>query len=380
MAAAAITFMDRLAQLSPFIYRGDQAPHRSITKARIDPSLDTIFVQAFYECEQLTDVEVHERVRRFESGAFYQCKSLTWFDFRPISTIGLGAFYQCTSLGDIEFGDKLEAIGMCAFEFCTNIRRIKIPGGMRFSIRDKAFGHCRNLTDVEIGKGLEEIRLQAFDGCTSLRRMRLSSIKRICCCAFRNCEHLLEFDAPVDLRNIEAHAFSGCTRLVRISIPLNVEISPRVFDRCERLSTAELVGDIHENISLLGLREWQNAMNDEINSINLSLPTAIDKTMSIHQWLVTVQDKIDNYKLEHNKLLKESLLLLELVLWKIKLDEMEKNMVEVPTKKAKIDCQSGEKETSMILTHDMRAQCRLECNATVVIENVLPFLHRFKDE
>ena len=343
-------------------------------------------MQAFYECEQLTDVEVHERVRRIECGAFYQCKSLTWFNFRPISTIGPGAFYQCTSLEDIEFGDKLEIIGMSAFEFCTNIRRIKIPAAMRFStcmglsIREKAFGRCRNLTDVEIGKPLANLYRLAFDGCTSLRRIRLSSIKRICWGTFLNCEHLLEFDAPVDLRNIEAHAFSGCTRLVRISIPLNVEISSRVFDRCERLSTAELVGDIHESVSLLGLREWQNAMNYEINSINLSLPTAIDKTMAIHQWLVTVQDKIDNYKLEHNKLLKESLLLLELVLWKIKLDEMEKSMVEVPTKRAKIDCQSGKKETSMILTHNMRAQCRLDCNATVVIENVLPFLHRFKDE
>ena len=305
---------------------------------------------------------------------------MTGFNFRPISTIGPGAFNECTSLRDIEFGDKLEKIGVFAFEFCTNIRRIKIPGGRRILIGERSFGTCRNLTNVEIGKGLEVIRRQAFDGCTSLRRIRLSSIKRICWGAFRNCEHMVEFEAPVDLLNIEGNAFSGCTRLAHISIPLNVEISSSVFDRCERLATAELVGDIHENISLLGLREWQNDMNDEINSINRSLPTARDKTMAIHQWLVSVQDKIDNYELEHNNLLKEGLSLLELVLWKIKLDEAEQSMVEISTKKAKIDCQSGKKETSVILTHDMRAQCRLDCNATVVIENVLPFLHRFKDE
>lgn len=377
--------MDRLAQLPPFIYRGDQPPPRSITRARIDPSVDAIFEGAFHGREQLTEVEVHERVQRIERGAFFQCKSLTGFNFQLISTIEELAFYQCISLGDIEFGDKLESIGVSAFAFCTSIRRIKITAGsMRISIRKNAFGRCRNLTDVVIGKGLEEINECAFDGCTSLRRIRLSSIKRICSGAFRNCEHLAEFDFPVDLLRIEDLAFGGCTRLARISIPLNVGIvtqsSSMVFDRCERLSKAELVGDIHEKISLLGLKEWQNVMNEEISSINQSLPHASNKTTAIHRWLVSVQNKIDHYKLEHNKLLKESLTLLELVLWKIKLDEMEKSMLEVPTKKAKMDWQSGEKETNTISTQDVRAQCRLDSNATVVIENVFPFLYKFKDE
>lgn len=371
--------MDRLAQLPPFIYRGDQPP-RSITRARIDPSIDAIFEDAFDTCEQLTDVESHERIQRIERGAFYQCRSLTGFNFRPISTIEALAFSNCISLGDIEFGDKLESIGAAAFACCTSIRRIKIPAGTRLSIRENAFGRCRNLTDVQIGKGLAEIDRRAFDGCTSLRRIKLSSIKRIYSCAFRNCEHLTEFDAPVDLLGIGELAFGGCTRLARISIPLNIRLESGAFNRCERLSAAELIGDIHDKISLLGRKEWQNAMKEEINSINQSLPHALNKTTAIRRWLESVQDKIYHYKLEHNKLLIESLSLLELVLWKIKLDEMEKKMLEVPPKKAKIDCQSGGEETNMISTQDMRAQCRLDCNAHVVIENVLPFLYKFKDE
>ena len=69
-----------------------------------------------------------------------------------------------------------------------------------------------------------------------------------------------------------------------------------------------------------------------------------------------MQSKINHYKLEHNKLLKE------VVLWKINLNEMEKSMHEVATKK-----------------EDMREQCRNNCHANVVIENVLPFLYKFDD-
>jgi len=192
----------------------------------------------------------------------------------------------------------------------------------------------------------------------------------------------------VELQKIGISAFAGCSRLVRIGIPLTVKFihTPHIyntFTRCERLSTVELVGDVQETISLLGLKHWQQEMNEEIGRINQVLPhtPALQKTMEIQQWLVSVQSKFDHYKLEHNKLLKEILSLLELVLWKIELDEVEMIVHEVAAKKAKIDCQSGRKEpeTSISSTQDMRAQCRSKSGANVVIENVLPFLFKFED-
>ena len=148
------------------------------------------------------------------------------------------------------------------------------------------------------------------------------------------------------------------------------------FSRCERLAQVELVGDIHETISLLALKEWQHAMNEAIDGINLLISDAKDKTIAIRDWLISVQDEIDRYKFQHNKLLKESLSLIELFLWKIKLDELEKSMLESPTKKAKIDKQCDRKETKTIFCQDTRAQGRLDYNATAIIGNVLPFLYK----
>ena len=367
--------------LLPFIYRGEPAP-RDITRALIDPSIDTIFAGAFNECQHLTHVEVHERVRRIERGAFKGCSSLIGFDFRYITIIEQMAFAFCTSLTRIEFRDKLERIEKHAFTSCTSIRWVKIPKVI--TIQESAFVRCRNLTYVEIGEGIEIIEPYTFDGCTSLRYIKLVSVTSIRSFAFRNCEHLMEFDAPLYLKTIGHFAFDGCRRLVRISIPLTRELfrPPHdIFRRCERLSTVDLIGDIHETISSLGLKQWQQEMNDLLGSVNQNLLNDEQKASSINLWLASVHTKIDHFRIEHNSLLKEALSLLELALWKVKIDEHAECCVHLaPAKKAKMtEFQVNRKRDSELTSIDDRISCRLECGANVVIENVLPFLHKFQE-
>ena len=71
---------------------------------------------------------------------------------------------------------------------------------------------------------------------------------------------------------------------------------------------------------------------------------------------------MDHYKAEHFRYVKEGITLLELALWKAKLDEKEESSVEGRTKKAKVDADSARKEG------------RITCGADVVIKNVIPFL------
>ena len=62
-------------------------------------------------------------------------------------------------------------------------------------------------------------------------------------------------------------------------------------------------------------------MIEEINRINQDLPN-IDrqrKTAAIKQWMDSVIDKMDLYKAEHHRYVKEAVTLLELAVWKAKL-------------------------------------------------------------
>ena len=80
-------------------------------------------------------------------------------------------------------------------------------------------------------------------------------------------------------------------------------------------------------------------MNAEIDRINQTLPDhANDKTAIIQQWIRSVIGRMEHYKAEHNKLLKEDMILLELAIWKAKLDEKEDEnaTVKLQVKRAKI--------------------------------------------
>ena len=106
-------------------------------------------------------------------------------------------------------------------------------------------------------------------------------------------------------------------------------------------------------------------MNHEINRINQELPgtPSHEKTNVIRLWIRSVINKMNRYKSEHKRLLKEYMTLLELAVWKAKLDQKEHNStLKVQTKRPKIDEESTRRES------------RITSGADTIIKNVLPFL------
>ena len=107
-------------------------------------------------------------------------------------------------------------------------------------------------------------------------------------------------------------------------------------------------------------------MEEKIDRIDQVLPTIYDtpadeKTEEIRQWIDSVIEIMKYYKDEHHRYVKEALTLLELALWKAKLDEIECSL-EPEAKKAKIDAESA------------RGERRITSGASMVIKNVLSFL------
>ena len=106
-------------------------------------------------------------------------------------------------------------------------------------------------------------------------------------------------------------------------------------------------------------------MNEEIQRINQMLPGTDprEKTSEIVEWIQLVISKIDHYKSEHRVILKEATTLLELALWKAKLDDFKVvGPGEKKARKAKIDVDDAKKEARII------------SGADIIIKNVLPYL------
>jgi hypothetical protein len=104
-----------------------------------------------------------------------------------VKEIGENAFYDCNQLRNVELCDGLERIDCGAFEGCTLLERIIIPSTVKV-IGVTAFNDCRQLRNVELSEGLERIHWEAFQGCTSLERINIpSTVKAIGVTAFLDC-------------------------------------------------------------------------------------------------------------------------------------------------------------------------------------------------
>ena len=315
-----------------FVYLGgyQEVVFRGVTHAVIDPSVNIVLGGAFNYCRELVSVIFHDGVERIEGGAFAGCRYLSGrIKLLGVREIGDEAFQFCYNLSDVQFGDRLETIGKYAFDGCS-MMSIEIPTVRTLDI--EAFSYCEKVEDVEFGVNLETIGIGSFYGCKQLQRIAIP-LK----------DGLFQFD----------------TRQQRYT----------QFDYCDKLTTVDLVGaeGINNTISSLLIESWRDEMNQEIDRINEELEDtdADEKANAIRLWIRSVINRFDHYKAEHNRLLKEHMTLLELAVWKAKLDEDEKEdsfTQKVQVKRAKIDEESKREEK------------RITSGADIIIKNVLPFL------
>ena len=309
-----------------YIYRGGRAPQH-VTHVLIDKSLDEIEDNAFSNCEHLVQVDTHDGLRRVGQQAFCTCTSLRRINLKSVIKIDDWALEGCENLESVEFGDRLRSIGTGAFDGCITLTHIQLPSIA--TIGNHAFSYSERLTDIEFSEQLETLGTRAFYCCELLQRIAVP-LKR----------DLFVFD---DHHNAQEY---------------------NQFGYCDQLTKVDLVGGIHETVASLHMESWTTEMITEIDRINQVLPNTSrsEKTNEIRQWTELVIDKIDHYKAEHYRYVKEGITLLELALWKAKLGEKEDEHAERQTKQVQVDAES------------YRRDKRITCSADMVIKNVLPFL------
>ena len=90
----------------------------------------------------------------------------------PVTSIGTSAFYNCSNLTDVTIGNRVTCIGTLAFSGCSGLANVIIPGSVT-SIGSSAFSYCRGLTSATIGNGVTSIGGYAFSGCIGLTNVTI---------------------------------------------------------------------------------------------------------------------------------------------------------------------------------------------------------------
>ena len=103
---------------------------------------------AFYNCKNLTGVNIPNSVTTIGNQAFYGCSSLTSVNIpNSVTTIGSQAFHDCSNLTSINIPRSITNIEEYTFYGCSSLKSVHIPNSVT-SIGDYAFNECNRLTRV----------------------------------------------------------------------------------------------------------------------------------------------------------------------------------------------------------------------------------------
>ncbi len=146
------------------------------------------------------------------------------------------AFKNRTSLEKIDLGTEITIVGAYAFDFCANLKTLKIPDGVT-KIGGLAFNDCHLLESIVLPSTLESIGMGAFQKCYSLRAIKIpEGITAISYGMFNSCLCLENVDLPSTITLIDAYAFQDCDSMLSMTIPSTVNtVGDGAFGYCDSL-------------------------------------------------------------------------------------------------------------------------------------------------
>ena len=183
----------------------------------IPSSVESIGRDAFYGCENLTEVTIPSSVKSIGDDAFRSCKKLNQVTIQgPVKSIGSYAFAHCCRLHRVTIQGSVDSIGSGAFADCCGLWEVTIQGPVK-SIGNYVFTRCNRLTKVTIQGSVDSIERDAFSGCKNLSEVTIQDgVKSIESCAFAFCENLTQVTIQGSVDSVERDSFVGCKNLTYI--------------------------------------------------------------------------------------------------------------------------------------------------------------------
>ena len=165
-----------------------------------------------------------------------------------VTSIGEYAFWNCSDLTSIEIPISVVSILKEAFEYCSRLTSIVIPDSVN-SIGDQAFGSCSGLNSITIGNSVSNIGFFAFQSGDSLSQIIVGEGNTFYD-SRGNCNAIIETATnslvwgckntviPNSVTSIGYAAFAYCSGLTSIEIPNAVTtIGDYAFYDCYNLTS-----------------------------------------------------------------------------------------------------------------------------------------------
>jgi len=224
-----------------------------------------------------------------------------------ITEVGQSAFCGCDSLKAVLLSTTLKIIGRAAFGTCSLLERITIPSTVT-EISVNAFYNCRRLREVELHEGIQTIGTGAFEECSSLQCITIPhTVTEIGRRAFDDCGNLREVDLHEGIQMIASTAFDNCSSLERFNFP---NLSSRLDAIIQAGKYVDVENKIDEVRGIVVERRGNELFVSDVESVTQRL-RALKGTLGQIDRLITYYEA------------REATTLLELAIWKSKIDQAE---------------------------------------------------------
>ena len=375
---------------------------------RVPPSFTRIPQGLLLGCERLLSLELPESVTEIEPVAFASCKSLRNIALLPGTLIGESATFKCRDL-ELLFDTAEMRINSLASRF--DMDRLPIHKMIYYQLHNNmTLDQLNDLTTLRkrtLGSNVNPTgNLQDRLGMTPLHIMACSTVQNI-----EFYRVLIEKypdtlitedrwgalpllyavwgDAPDDIIQFLVKSYQSIhpkyenewihmvgtlasgdapKEVIQNLFHIQREYFPdQNIDWCSTMVdgytddclrsewsdgtfSAVLQCSISTRLETIGVKQWRDYITDYVTSSYSNRET----------WLLGLKHNLGYFESEYSKL-KEYTTLLELALWKHKMDE---------------HCQASNRRIKKLKIEKshLREQCRINCGADIVIENVLPYL------
>ena len=225
-------------------------------------SVNEIGCSAFARCSSLTELEIPQGVKRINSQAFMDCKSIETVNYNAedceISNYYM--FANCTAVKTVNIGSTVRSIPAYTFSGCSNLERAYFPdivvqidplaffgcgnvaivcpngsyanvyaiqNGIKYiledGVNDTAFeirngmllGYSGSAQNIVLPSDLNSVGIGAFDGNSVVRSIEIPyNISKIYSNAFANCPNLEQVIIPFTATDISSSAFNGTNAVI----------------------------------------------------------------------------------------------------------------------------------------------------------------------
>lgn len=242
---------------------------------------------------------------------------------KPVKKIATGAFYNCSNLSNVEISEGIEEISDKAFENCSNLHRVYIPmsikkaSGYSFyschyierldpkdyppfnmiytrfyiykgSIMENYYSDERlmdrgdvpdNFLYEENESDVKIVKYKADNPEVSIPdEIHCKPVTVIGEEAFKDKSNITNIHLGANVKDIEEGAFDGCTNLTKINIPSEVkEIKYKVFNNCINLKVVNFSGYFEHGVRRaqwvsIGEKAFNECVNlEELNNCHIHI-------------------------------------------------------------------------------------------------------------